>query len=177
MKPNAFVGLSKRAQKVVHTLGVSRDEFRLVPLRDIWHLRGCGLKTVQELCRWVNREVPMSFDGPVASEKRVPLTSEQRRVGSYARWLHRHGYTVIVSNKKAEGAKMSGKNELPSDALLDSMQFRNIITFLKNSKMRMSAVWLVHEVSKMGPTDCADYVEGCYVHDSLDGTTLEEFKC
>ena len=65
------------------------------------------------------------------------------------------------------------KNTLSSD-LLDSIQFRNIITFLKNGGMRMSAIWLVHKLSLMGIKDCKEYVSNCHVHHSQDGITIEE---
>jgi len=61
-----------------------------------------------------------------------------------------------------------------SSDLLDSIQFRNIITFLKNGGMRMSAIWLVHKLSLMSIKDCKEYVSNCHVHHSQDGITIEE---
>lgn len=56
--------------------------------------------------------------------------------------------------------------------LLKNIQFRNIITFLKNSGLRISAIWLVRQISDMSIPDTKKYVNGCHI--CTDGLSLKE---
>lgn len=62
--------------------------------------------------------------------------------------------------------------EIISAALLASMQFRNIITFLKNGGMKVSARWLAMKVGGLGVKESGEYVDGCHV--SSAGIELQE---
>ena len=59
-----------------------------------------------------------------------------------------------------------------SEPLLDSMQFRHIITFLKNGRMRVSARWLAMKVGGLSVKKAGEYVDDCHVYS--DGIELRE---
>lgn len=93
-----IVRLSTRAQNALKRLGnPSKEDIRNMHTRKMW-VRGAGLKTVQEICRWAGRDWPINVQGVAPSERPKPLTTEQRKAGRYARLLRRHGYTVIEPN-------------------------------------------------------------------------------
>ena len=62
---------------------------------------------------------------------------------------------------------------MKENPLLNSRQFRYIITFLKNNGMRVSAMWLVNVMSGIGIRDSREYVMGCNVV-SVNGELCED---
>ena len=92
---------SARAQNVLLLLGMpSKSEIRKMDSRKIWRIRGCGLKTMQEICRWAGRDAPVSYFDEEPYEKKKPKTKEERRAGYYANWLKKRGWSVIAPSKK-----------------------------------------------------------------------------
>lgn len=94
-----LVGLSKRAQNALKRLGnPSKEDIRNMHTRKLSYTRGVGIKTVQEICAWAGRDAPCRCGGPAPSEKRKPLTLEQRQARHHVWWLRSRGYTVIEPN-------------------------------------------------------------------------------
>ena len=97
---HCLVGLSTRAQNALERLGnPSKEDIRNMHTRKMW-VRGAGLQTVQEICKWAGRDFPINPQGVAPSERTKPVTPEQRQAGRYARWLRRHGYTVTEPNAR-----------------------------------------------------------------------------
>ena len=63
---------------------------------------------------------------------------------------------------------MSGQT-IDSGALLGSLQFRQIITYLRNGGKRISAAWLVWKIQQGTTKEAIDYVNGCHVVSTPDG--------
>lgn len=58
--------------------------------------------------------------------------------------------------------------------LKDSIHFRHIITFLKNSQLRLSAAWLIRRLFAVSIREAIDYVDGCHVMRRCGDFVLEE---
>jgi hypothetical protein len=57
--------------------------------------------------------------------------------------------------------------------LLQNIQFRNIITWLKNTGRRASAGWLVFKLQDGTIGEALDYVDNCHVCPTPDGDLVE----
>jgi len=67
-----------------------------------------------------------------------------------------------------------GEKRMKPCEVLDNLQFRNIITFLKNGGKRLSAAYLVRKVDSLsGGTmtipEALDYVNDCHVRIGAEG--------
>jgi hypothetical protein len=106
---HSFVGLSKRAMRAMERLGhPTKDQVKNMNTRHLNVVRGVGLKTVQEICRWAGRDFPVAYNGLAPSEKRKPLSPEQRQAVRYSRWLRDRGYIIMepnASNQAPSGAR------------------------------------------------------------------------
>jgi len=91
--------LSKRAQNALVRIGTLCPEtIKRMPTRQLF-VRGAGLKTVQEICRWAGREEPVCANGPSPSEKAKPMTQKERMINRYWRYLLREGFTIIQPSR------------------------------------------------------------------------------
>ena len=75
-----------------------------------------------------------------------------------------------MNERKEREAALS---EVRSTFLLGSIQFRNIITWLKNTGRRASAGWLVKQIQRGSVREALDYVDGCHVCPTSDGGLIE----
>ena len=105
-----------------------------------------------------------------AIRKCAPIKGETNAVASVGCWVKPTGR----GGRNPWTARFDGPNAPPvrSEPLLDSMQFRNIITFLKHGGMKVSARWLVMKVGGLSVKKAGEYVDDCHVYS--DGIELRE---
>lgn len=60
-----------------------------------------------------------------------------------------------------------------SKELLGTLQFKNIITFLKNSGMPTSAAWLAMKVGELSVKDAIKYRNNCKISPDRDGGLID----
>lgn len=81
---------------------------------------------------------------------------------------------IDLKNARRLWKKQKRKQTEMKIDLLASIQFRNIITFLKHGGMRTSARWLVIKAGGLSIKESREYVDGCHV--CSDGFELKEKK-
>jgi hypothetical protein len=102
---NRFIGTIRAANALEKSGILYKRDIRVMSSDELWRkvglVRGVGLKTIQEICKWAGVDAPVSYRGPFPSERRKRLNKDEKRDGVCIRYLTRRGYTVSKRPQEA----------------------------------------------------------------------------